>query len=162
MQYRVFAIPATGSPELEEELNLFLRSHKIIAVNKSVEDIDGTMRWCFCVEYLDGGLPSERSRAGRRGGDRIDYKDVLNEADFAMFALLRDVRKQLAAAEAIPVYAVCTNEHLAAMATKRPKSLTQLKEIEGLGEAKAGKYGEAFLQALNTVTKTHETGEQSH
>ena len=154
MQYRVFAIPATGSPELEDELNLFLRSHKIIAVQKGIETIDGTTRWCFCVEYMDGALTSQSGRGGRRGGERIDYKEVLKEADFALFALLREVRRQLAATEAIPVYAVCTNEHLAAMATKRPKSLAQLKEIEGLGEAKAGKYGEAFLQVLNTNLET--------
>ena len=154
MQYRVFAIPATGSPDLEEDLNHFLRSHKIIAVQKSIETIDGATRWCFCVEYLDGALPAERGKFGRRGGERIDYKEVLSEADFACFTRLRDLRKQLAAADAIPVYTVCTNEQLAAMATKRPESSAQLKEIEGLGEAKAAKYGEAFLQVLNTISGT--------
>lgn len=148
MQYRVFAIPATGSPDLEEEMNLFLRSHKVIAVQKSIEHIDGVMRWCFCVEYLDGAVSPERLRGVRRGRERIDYKEVLCEADFACFARLREVRKQLAESEAIPVYTVCTNEQLAAMATKRPETLSQLKEIEGLGDAKAGKYGTAFLQAV--------------
>lgn len=156
MQYRVFAIPATGSPDMEDELNVFLRSHKVITVQKALETVDGTTRWCFCVEYLDG-VASERGRPGQRGGDRVDYKSVLNEADFAMFALLRELRKKLASSEAIPVYTVCTNEQLAAMATKRPQSLAQLRDIDGLGEAKAGRYGEAFLQVLNTISEKHET-----
>lgn len=37
MQYRVFAIPATGSEDLEEELNRFLRSHCVVTVQKSIE-----------------------------------------------------------------------------------------------------------------------------
>jgi hypothetical protein len=32
-----------------------------------------------------------------------------------------------------------TNEQLAAIATKRPETAAQLREVEGIGEAKAGK-----------------------
>lgn len=147
MQYRVFAIPATGSPDLEEELNHFLRSHKVVSVQKTVEMIDGAPRWCFCVEYLEGGASG--GNAGRSSGrsKRVDYKEVLSEEDFAVYARLRDVRKELAAKEAVPVYAVCTNEQLARMAQTRPDCLVSLKEIEGFGEAKASKYGEALLAA---------------
>jgi DNA helicase-2/ATP-dependent DNA helicase PcrA len=45
----------------------------------------------------------------------------------------------------VPVYAVLTNEQLAAVATKRPASAAALREVEGIGEAKAGKYGSAVL-----------------
>lgn len=145
MQFRVFAIPAIGSLDLEEELNLFLRSHRVVSVQKTVETIDGMPRWCFCVEYLDGTPADKRGRSGKR----IDYKEVLSEADFAVYARLRDTRKELAAAEAIPVYTVCTNEQLAAMATGRPESLSGLKEIDGFGEAKTAKYGQALLAALS-------------
>lgn len=64
------------------------------------------------------------------------------------FVRLREARKQLAAKEAIPVYAVCTNEQLAEMAKSRAASLAELKQIDGFGEAKAAKYGEAFLEAI--------------
>ncbi|MCD6326071.1 HRDC domain-containing protein, partial [bacterium] len=102
-----------------------MRSHKIVSVQKTVELVDRAPRWCFCVEYLEGVRSSGRSK-------RIDYKEVLSEKDFAVFARLRDARKALGEAEAVPVYAVCTNEQLAAMATRRPKSLSALKEIDGL------------------------------
>jgi superfamily II DNA helicase RecQ len=153
MQYSVFAIPATGSPEIEEELNHFLRSHKVISVQKTVEVIDGTPRWCFCVEYLEDGVAPGRSARGAGRSKRVDYKEVLSEEDFAVYARLRDIRKELAASEAVPVYAVCTNEQLAAVATNRPDSLTALKEIDGLGEAKAAKYGEALLDGMTGTEK---------
>jgi superfamily II DNA helicase RecQ len=148
VQYRVFAVPAVGSPDLEEELNRFLRSHRVISVQKTAEQVDGVLRWCFCVEYLEGVPAGSGSKQGG-GSARVDYKQVLSEDDFAIFARLRDVRKALAASEAAPVYSVCTNEQLAAMARERPVSLAQLREIDGFGQSKAAKYGSTFLQALN-------------
>lgn len=147
MQYRVFAVPATGSPDLEEALNHFLRSKRIVSVQKSLQEVDGAARWCFCVEYLEGALAGDQKASGR--SKRIDYKEVLSEEDFLVFVRLRDARKELATAEAIPVYAVCTNEQLAQMAIRRPSSLSELRAIEGIGDAKAAKYGAALLAALN-------------
>ena len=105
-----------------------------------------TAFWALAVEYLEGPAPSgPGSGDGRGGKQRVDYKEVLSPADFALFAKLRDWRKATSETEGIPVYAVLTNEQLAAIATKRPETAAQLREIEGIGEAKAGKYGEAVL-----------------
>jgi superfamily II DNA helicase RecQ len=142
-------IPAAGSPELEEDLNRFLRSHRVIAVQKSLEVVEGSPCWCFCVEWLEGS-PAGGSGKGR-GTKKIDYKDVLSDADFAVFARLREVRKEMATAGAIPVYAVCTNDILAAFARTRPDSLAGLRETDGFGEAKADKYGKVFLEVLSTM-----------
>ena len=43
----------------------------------------------------------------------MDYKEILKSEDFAVFARLRDLRKEIAQAEAVPVYTVFTNEQLA-------------------------------------------------
>jgi superfamily II DNA helicase RecQ len=155
MQYRVFTVPVTGSPELEEDLNHFLRSHKVITVQKAVETIGGSPCWCFCVEFIEGGVSSGNQKFSGRS-KKVDYKEVLSEDDFAVFARLREKRKELAGNEAIPVYAICTNEQLAAIATKRPVSLTELKEIEGIGEAKAEKYGLALLEILDEMKRVQD------
>jgi hypothetical protein len=34
MQFRFLAIPATGDAEREEDLNRFLRSHRVLAVHR--------------------------------------------------------------------------------------------------------------------------------
>jgi len=109
MQFKLFSIAATGDPDAEEELNRFLRAHRAVSVQKELVQDGQAAYWCFCIEYLTG-VPASDERG--RGRSRIDYKAVLSEEDFAVFARLRDIRKQLAADDAIPVYAVCTNEHI--------------------------------------------------
>ena len=97
------------------------------------------------MEYLlNSPLPE-----GKGGGrPRVDYKEILSAEDFAVFVRLREARKQLAATEAIPVYAVCTNEQLAEMVKARAATLADLKKIDGFGDAKAEKFGEPFLAAI--------------
>jgi superfamily II DNA helicase RecQ len=50
--------------------------------------------------------------------------------------------------EGVPVYTVLTNEQLAQMVQKKVSSKAGLKEIEGVGEARVEKYGEAVLRVL--------------
>jgi len=69
MQYHVQRIPAAGSAELEEEFNRFLRSHRVIAVQKNLETFDGSPCWCFCVEWLEGS-PAGGGSVESRGRNR--------------------------------------------------------------------------------------------
>ena len=84
---------------------------------------------------------------------KIDYREVLNEQDFAVFARLRTLRKELADGEGIPAYAVFTNEQLAEIVQRRVQSAAALREIAGVGEA-LSKYGEAFLRLLREAFAT--------
>jgi superfamily II DNA helicase RecQ len=52
---------------------------------------------------------------------------------------LRDLRKQLAQAEAAPVYTIFTNDQLAEMVRRRLTTLTDLQTIVGVGEARVAK-----------------------
>ena len=81
-------------------------------------------------------------------GPKVDYKEVLNEADFAVFARLRDLRKGISDKEAIPAYSIFTNEQLAAMVTGKVDSLTAMSAVPGVGAARIDKYGAAFLASL--------------
>ncbi len=145
MQFKLFSIAATGDSEAEEDLNRFLRSHRAVSVQKELLNNGHTACWCFCVEYLLSSPIPEGKGGGRQ---RVDYKELLSADDFAVFARLREARKELAGKEAIPVYAVCTNEQLAEMAKGRAATLTELKKIDGFGDAKGEKYGETFLAAI--------------
>ncbi|HOH49506.1 MAG TPA: HRDC domain-containing protein [Candidatus Hydrogenedentes bacterium] len=144
--YKFFVVPVGDSEQGEQELNRFLRGRRIITAHKELVRDGGSVYWAFCVEYIENGAPSGQQKGPEKA--RVDYKEVLGEADFALFTRLRDRRRELADAEAVPVYAVCTNEHLAEMARRKPKTLTGLREIDGFGEAKAGKYGAGFLDIL--------------
>ena len=159
MQFKILTIPATGDHEAEEELNRFLRGHRVISINRELVSNAGTACWCFCIEYLEG---TSSSPGKSRGKPRVDYKEVLSEDDFAIFARMRDTRKQLADKEAVPAYAVCTNEQLAEMVKTKAATLADLKKIDGLGDAKAEKYGAALLEALErTEQNSGETSGQT-
>lgn len=79
--------------------------------------------WCLAVEFLDAAGPTASGGGGGDNGqrkNRIDYKETLPPAEFARFSKLRELRKQIAEAEGLLVYAVFTNEQLAAIAQKVP------------------------------------------
>jgi superfamily II DNA helicase RecQ len=115
----------------------------VASLDKALIQDGSNSYWSFCVGYEDGGDKAPQTRPGR-----IDYKEVLDEADFALFARLRSLRKTLAERDGLPAYAVFTNEQLAEMVTKRVASLTDLQAIDGVGEAKSKRYGEVFLAEL--------------
>lgn len=151
MQLKVFAVPAQGGEEAIEEMNRFLRSHRVLSIEKRMVEEGGY--WSFCVEYLErageGGGPSvaERSKRG------VDYKEVLSAEDFAVFAKLRDLRKEMAEKEGVPPYAVFTNEQLAALVMGKVDSREGMAKIDGIGSARIEKYAAAFLDVLKDVAR---------
>jgi superfamily II DNA helicase RecQ len=78
----------------------------------------------------------------------VDYRVVLSPADFAVFARLRQARKELAQGEAVPVYTVFTNEQLAQMVQTRATTKAALETIAGVGDARIEKYGLRVLEIL--------------
>ena len=102
MQYQFFTVPAQAGHVEAEELNKFLRTKEIVSVEKAFKD-NGVPKWYFVVEYLEG---SPKDGDGHRRNRRVDYKEVLSAEDFAVFSRLRDLRKELSQAEAVPVFAI--------------------------------------------------------
>lgn len=144
MKYRFFSVRAQAADADQEALNAFCAQCRVIAVEKHLVADGGASFWAVCVSYLDGA--EAQRNAGKR--DRIDYKEVLNETDFAVFAELRVLRKTLAEQEGIPPYALFTNEQLAEMVRQRTLAVSALAAIEGVGKARVEKYGEAFVALL--------------
>ncbi len=159
MQYKFFGIPATDAAEAEAELNAFLRGHRVTTVQRELVLEVGGAYWALCVEYIEG--PGGVASGKGSGRPRVDYKEVLSEEDFAVYSRLRERRRELAEQEAVPVYAVCTNEQLAEMAKRRVSTAAGLQEIEGFGEAKAAKYAAGFLDILAPPVETHDSGTAS-
>jgi DNA helicase-2/ATP-dependent DNA helicase PcrA len=68
--------------------------------------------------------------------------------DEATLALLREWRRRQAAEQSVPAYCVFTDATLIAIAEARPRSSVDLVKVQGLGPAKAGKYGEDVLAII--------------
>ena len=83
----------------------------------------------------------------------MDYKEILDPKDFNLFSKLREVRKKLADDNGLPVYAVCTNEQLAEVAKRKPKTLSECMKIEGIGQSKAEKFAPAMLECIKSEKK---------
>ena len=148
MKYKFFTIPICTSNEPQTELNNFCASHKIAAVEKQfVADGDKSF-WAFCVSYLDGETETAASKK-----NKIDYREVLDEKDFALYAKLRSLRKKISEREGVPAYALFTNEQLATMVQKQVRTTAAMNAIEGIGKARMEKYGEAFLAVLTAESE---------
>lgn len=144
MHLRFFTVPIHGGEEVAAELNRFLGAHRILATDRSLVQDGANSAWALCVSFEPAADPSQPAKRG----SKIDYREVLNEQDFAVFARLRTLRKELADGEGIPAYAVLTNEQLAELVQRRVQSAAALREIAGVGEARVEKYGDALLRLL--------------
>lgn len=147
MQYNTFFIPLMDDGEAQEELNAFLRSKRVLSVDKAFINSG----WSFCVEWLEGGKSIE---SGNRSKPKVDYRDVLSAEDFSVFAKLRERRKELAQQDGVQVYAVMTNEQLAEMVRLNVSSVDDLKCVKGVGDARIQKYGADLVEALMTAKRT--------
>lgn len=150
MKFSFFTVAAINPESGQAQLNEFCGQHKLVSVEKQFVSLGETSFWSVCVTYLDG--TEKYTPSGKR--DRVDYKEILNEQQFAVYAELRNLRKALADQEGVPIYALFTNEQLAEMVTRQIRTLKALGEIEGVGKARLEKYGQAFLTLLNN-DETH-------
>ena len=110
MQIQVFSIPMEGDEEATEQLNRFLRTHKVLCIEKAPVVAQGRQYWSVCVEFLPrrpGASPSTTAGSSSTSDKpKIDYREVLTKPEFQRFSSLRQLRKQLADREAVPVYAL--------------------------------------------------------
>ena len=136
MQFVTFDVRQNNA----EELNKFLKSHRILSISTVFNQLDGS--WSFCIEYIpdESFLKDKEKHFGR-----IDYREKLSAEDFAKFRALRDTRKALSEELNVPAYVIFVDTDLLLLLDK---DITKeaLKEISGFGEKKFEKYGQRFLE----------------
>lgn len=72
----------------------------------------------------------------------------LSSRDRELFDLLRNWRVELAKAKGVPPYVIFHDKTLATIATERPADMVELLQISGVGEKKAGRYGEDIARIV--------------
>ena len=68
--------------------------------------------------------------------------------DPALFSMLKDLRKEISQQMKLPPYVIFQDPSLEAMATTYPITLDELKLIPGVGEGKAKRYGQKFVELI--------------
>lgn len=151
MQFKTFTIPIGDSGAATEELNRFLRGQKVLEVEKHFMHNDQGATWCFCVKYIE---TNTTTTATNSTNTKPDYKMLLDETAFAVFSKLRESRKKIAVEEALPAFAIFTDEELSNIAQLKPPSPTAMRGIKGIGEKKVERYAERLLAVLSSQDTT--------
>ena len=159
MQLTFFTIPVGAAEDSETALNQFLNQNKIVNVEKNFVADGANSFWALCITSALSREKSHKPGVNKKISS-IDYREVLSPEEFAVFAELRKLRKQISDAEGIPAYAVFTNAQLAKIVTDDIQNKTDLGTIEGIGQARVAKYGSQFLACMENLRKQNESPRQ--
>ena len=98
------------------------------------------------IHFRRPAAKAEKTSGGRAARNKAE----LDEAGInpTVFEALRSCRKDLAAAQNVPAYVIFHDSTLKQMALLKPRNLSELEAIDGVGAAKLAKYGAAFLAAV--------------
>ena len=89
--------------------------------------------------------------------ERVRTKGKKEEVEYnsALFALLRQKRKEMADETGVPPYVIFSDKTLVEMAAYYPQSVTSLLNISGVGQVKLRQYGDAFLEVIKAYCEKH-------
>ena len=127
------------------ELEAFQRGKEVLEVRDHFFVAETIPRWALMIAYREeegGGAQRSRS-AGRR-----DWRLEVAEEDRPLFDALRSWRRERALREGVPGYVLLTNRHLAEICRVRPASVSELRTVRGIGEAKSRSLGEEVLAVV--------------
>jgi DNA helicase-2/ATP-dependent DNA helicase PcrA len=146
--------PHRLATDVEEERRVF---H--VAVTRASEDVvviaDATSPSPFLAE-LEGRRPREPLRgraqarpAEARGQSRpTEARSVEAPPDEGLFQALRGWRREVAEKSKVPAFVVLSDASLRSIASRRPTTLVQLRQCQGIGPAKLERYGDELLAVI--------------
>ena len=92
-------------------------------------------------------VPTKKQRLRTaRAGRAVELAGLPVDED--LFEALRALRKRLADEQNVPAYVVFSDATLAEMAARRPGTHAELLEVNGVGQTKLERYGDAFLAEI--------------
>ena len=76
--------------------------------------------------------------------------------DPELFSILKDLRKKIAKRNGLPTYVIFQDPSLEQMATTYPITLEELQNITGVGQGKAKRFGQEFIDVIRTHVEDNE------
>ena len=94
--------------------------------------------------------PTVVRREGRpeRKSERTERRAEVPAGDRPLFDQLRALRSALAKAEGVAAFIIFPDRTLIEMAERRPTSRSELRNVQGVGDRKIVRYGDAFLRVI--------------
>lgn len=150
MPYRLFQYSIPSPPDLDD-LNIFLASNRVLSVSQQFVPSQGGTWLVFVVQTVSA---VSTKGSGTNSATKIDYRELLNPSDFAIFNRLRQERKKWSDAEGVPAYVVFTNEQLATMVRQKVNTRENLAKIQGVGTARIERHSDEILAIIASATKS--------
>ena len=138
----MFHISTLEDENEQERINKFLRSHRILQLDRSFSSENGGY-WSLLVTYQENASASGIGDFQRR--QKVDYKEILSENAYRRFEEMRQIRGSIAKKEGIAAFLVFSDKELAKLAEVECLNAATMEAIEGVDEKKKKKYGEFFL-----------------
>ncbi len=91
---------------------------------------------------------------GKGGNNNDPALSLESEADQALFHKLKALRMSIAKENNIPPYVVFHDKTLLDIVLRKPLSLMAMGSVHGVGQSKLEKYGQLFLDALNSSVES--------
>ncbi|MEL7588879.1 MAG: DNA helicase RecQ [Prolixibacteraceae bacterium] len=76
--------------------------------------------------------------------------------DTELFEMLRDLRKQVAKKHNLPPFVIFQDPSLSDMSIQYPVTIDELKNIQGVGEGKAKRYGHEFIEMIKAYVEDND------
>ena len=118
--------------------------YRIIKLDKTCEELldEGasfSIRWSERTEKMaEAKVKTAKSRA----------TDTLSPKQLALFGALKQLRLTLAREENLPPYIIFSDKTLIDMCHKMPHTQQEMLDVNGVGENKFARYGEAFIRCI--------------
>ena len=118
--------------------------YRIIKLDKTCEELldEGAsflIRWSERTEKMaEAKVKTAKSRA----------TDTLSPKQLALFGALKQLRLTLAREENLPPYIIFSDKTLIDMCHKMPHTQQEMLDVNGVGENKFARYGEAFIRCI--------------
>ena len=151
----------TGAGDDEKTWNAVVRQALIAGyIEKDVENY-GT------IKITAAGKKYLKSPKSFKIVEDRDFEEEENEempmrgggtvvVDPALFSMLKDLRKKVSKKHDLPPYVIFQDPSLEAMATTYPITLDELRNIPGVGEGKAKRYGQEFVDLIRRHVEENE------
>ena len=112
--------------------------------------------WLLAGELGKAGLLAGKVSYGEKRQEKKvrkpltadDYRELLAENRRELFDKLRTLRREIAESKSLAQYIIFGNRSLAAMCTKLPETMEELRELPGVGPKNSSMYGGQFLEVI--------------
>ncbi len=133
-------------------LTEFIKDKSVISLREHFFIRNETPYLVVVVVYDPVQEAAPANTIGGENGNRKkrdeSWRMLLQDEDMPLFDSLRSWRSERCKKEGVPPYVICNNKQLAGVVKARPQSIAALMQIDGIGKAKADKYGQEILALL--------------